>query len=68
MGFILGGGVGAEGAGMEVVVNFFCLGSKCPLRNRTVTQMRHPLLAEGRPNCARRTLASTLSALAVAAT
>ena len=31
--------------------------------NRTVTQMRHPLFAEGRPNCARQPLASTLSAL-----
>ena len=26
--------------------------------NRTVTQMRHPLLVEGRPNCARQSLAS----------
>ena len=25
--------------------------------NRTVTQMRHPLLVEGRPNCARQSLA-----------
>ena len=29
--------------------------------NRTVTQMQHPLLVEGRPNCARQSLASTLS-------
>ena len=36
--------------------------------NRTVTQMRHPLLVEGRPNCARQSLASTLSAPRVAAT
>ena len=36
--------------------------------SRTVTQMRHPLLVEGRPNCARQSLASTLSALRVAAT
>ena len=36
--------------------------------NRTVTQMRHPLLVEGRPNCARQSLASTLSAPHVAAT
>ena len=33
----------------------------------TVTQMRHPPLVEGRPNCARRSLASTLSAPRVAA-
>ena len=36
--------------------------------NRTVTQMRHPLLVEGRPNCARQALASTVSAPRVAAT
>ena len=36
--------------------------------NRTVTQMRHPLLVEGRPNSTRQSLASTLLALAVAAT
>ena len=30
--------------------------------NRTVTQMRRLLLPEGRPNCARQSLASTLSA------
>ena len=30
--------------------------------------MRHPLLVEGRPNCARQSLASTLSAPRVAAT
>ena len=36
--------------------------------NCTVTQMRHPLLVEGRPNCVRQLLASTLSALAVTAT
>ena len=36
--------------------------------NRTVTQMRHPLLVEGRPNCARQSLASALSAPRVAAT
>ena len=36
--------------------------------NRTVTQMRHPLLVEGRPNCVRQSLASTLSAPRVAAT
>ena len=36
--------------------------------NRTVTQMRHPLLVEGRPKCARQSLASTLSAPRVAAT
>ena len=36
--------------------------------SRTVTQMRHPLLVEGRPNCARQSLASTLSAPRVAAT
>ena len=36
--------------------------------NRTVTQMRHPLLVEGRPNCARQSLASTLSAPHVAET
>ena len=36
--------------------------------NRTVTQMRHPLLFEGLPNCARQSLARTLSALVVAAT
>ena len=36
--------------------------------NRTVTQMRHPLLVEGRPNYARQSLASTLSAPRVAAT
>ena len=34
--------------------------------NRTVTQMRHPLLIEGRPNCARQSFASTLSAPRVA--
>ena len=36
--------------------------------NRTVTQMRHPFLVEGRPKCARQSLASTLSAPRVAAT
>ena len=36
--------------------------------NRTVAQMRHPLLVEGRPNCARQSLASKLSAPRVAAT
>ena len=36
--------------------------------NRTVTQMRHPLLVEGRPHCARQSLASALSAPRVAAT
>ena len=36
--------------------------------NRTVTQMRHPFLFEGRPNCARQSLASTLSAPCIAAT
>ena len=36
--------------------------------NRTVTQTQHPVLGEGRPNCARQSLASTLSVLAVAAT
>ena len=36
--------------------------------NRTVTQMRHPLLVEGRPNSARQSLASTVSAPRVAAT
>ena len=36
--------------------------------NRTVTQMQHPLLVEGRPNCARRSLASALSAPRVGAT
>ena len=36
--------------------------------NRTVTQVRHPLLVEGRPNCARQSLASALSAPRVAAT
>ena len=36
--------------------------------NRTVTQTRHPLLVEGRPNCARQSLASALSAPRVAAT
>ena len=36
--------------------------------NRTVTQMRHPLLVEGRPDCARQSLASTLLAPRVAAT
>ena len=35
--------------------------------NRTVTQVRHPLLIEWRPNCARQPLASTLSAPRVAA-
>ena len=37
-------------------------------RNRIVTQMRHPLLVEGLPNCARQSLASTISAPHVAAT
>ena len=36
--------------------------------NRTVTQMRHLLLVERRPNRARQSLASTLSAPRVAAT
>ena len=36
--------------------------------NSTVTQMRHPLLVEGQPNCARQSLASTLPAPCVAAT
>ena len=36
--------------------------------NRTVTQMRHPLLVEGRPSCAGQSLASTVSAPRVAAT
>ena len=36
--------------------------------NRTVTQMRHRLPVEGRPNRARQSLASTLSELRVAAT
>ena len=36
--------------------------------NRTVTQLRQPLLVEGRPNCTRQSLASTLSAPCVAAT
>ena len=36
--------------------------------NRTVTQMLHPLLVEGRPNCTRQSLASALSAPRVAAT
>ena len=36
--------------------------------NRTVTQMRHPFLVEGRPNCTRQSLASTVSAPRVAAT
>ena len=36
--------------------------------NRTVTQMRHPRLVEGRPDCARQSLASTLLAPRVAAT
>ena len=36
--------------------------------NRTDTQMRHPLLVEGRPNCARESLASAVSAPRVAAT
>ena len=36
--------------------------------NRTVTQMQHPFLVEGRPKCARQSLASTLSAPRIAAT
>ena len=36
--------------------------------NRTATQMGHPLFVEGRPNCARQSLASTLSAPGFAAT
>ena len=36
--------------------------------NRTLTQMRHHLLVKGRAKCARQLLASTLSALVVAAT
>ena len=35
---------------------------------RTVSQMRHPLFVEGRPNCARQSLATALSAPRVAAT
>ena len=41
---------------------------RCRTGNRTVTQMRHPLIVEGQPNCARQSLASTLSAPRVAAT
>ena len=36
--------------------------------NRTVTQMRRLILVEGRPNCTRQSLASTVSAPRVAAT
>ena len=36
--------------------------------NNTVTQMRHPLVVERWPDCARQSLASMLSALAIAAT
>ena len=35
--------------------------------NRTITQMQQPVFVEGLPSCARQSLASTLSALAVAA-
>ena len=36
--------------------------------SHTVTQMRHPLFIDGRPNCARQSLASTLSTPHVAVT
>ena len=43
------------------VFGFACLRIVSPrgrTGNRTVTQMRHPLLVEGRPNCAQQSLAS----------
>ena len=39
----------------------------CRTGSRTVTQIERPLLVEGRPNCVRQSLASTVSALIVGA-
>ena len=60
-----------RGSAGVATLTFACQCIVSPRRralNRTVTQMRHPLLLEGRPNCARQSLASTLSAPRVAAT
>ena len=61
----LKGGNGKEGIRISCQYIVSPHGRTC---NHTVTQMRHPLLVEGRPNCARQPLASTLSAPRVAAT
>ena len=45
-----------------------CLSARSDRQPYTVTRMRHPLLVEGRRNCARQSLASTLSAPRVAVT
>ena len=56
---------GGDGKGsIRVCLPVHCLRTG----NRTVTQMQHPLVVEGRPNCARQSLANKLSAPRVAAT
>ena len=51
---------GSGKGGIRICLPVHCLSARTG--NRTVTQMRHPFLVEGRPNRARQSLASTLSA------
>ena len=58
-----------EGGYSHLLANAMYIVSPCGWTgNRTVTQMRHPLLVQGQPNCVQQSLASALSALRIAAT
>ena len=64
-------GTQERGVTQRGVFAFACQCIVCPCGwtgNRTVTEMQHPLLVEGRPSYARQLLASTLSAPRVTAT
>ena len=58
---------GGNGKGGYSHVLACTLSLRCQASNRAVTKMQHPRLIEGQPNCARQSLASALSALAVGA-
>ena len=63
-----GFGKGVTERGLFALARQYIVSLRGRTGNHAVTQMRHPLLVEGRPNCARQSLASTLSAPRVAAT
>ena len=57
-----------ERGSIRICLPVHCLAARSDRQPYCHTQMRHPLLVEGRPNCARQLLAGTLSAPHVAAT